>query len=108
MYGVLVWVNNNSFPYFSYVFMKNPRDLEKYFKGVANHRRIGILNLVDQNPNITVEGISEKLECDFQVAAVHTQKLSRFGLINKKYIGRSVGHAISPYGKKFLAFIQSL
>ncbi len=88
--------------------MKNGRDLEKYFKGVANHRRIDILNLISQIPNITVEGIAGNLDCDFQVVAVHTQKLSRVGLVDKKYIGRSVGHTLSPYGKKFLAFIRTL
>lgn len=88
--------------------MKNGRELEKYFKGVANHRRIDILNLVSQVPNITVEKIAENLDCDFQVVAVHAQKLSRVGLIDKKYIGRSVGHTVSPYGKKFLTFIHTL
>ncbi len=88
--------------------MKNGRELEKYFKGVANHRRIDILHLVSQAPNITVEKIAGGLDCDFQVIAVHTQKLARTGLIDKKYIGRSVGHTISPYGIKFLKFIQTL
>ncbi len=82
--------------------------MEKYFKGVANHRRIDILDLVFRVPNITVEGIAEKLDCNFQVVAVHAQKLSRVGLVDKKYIGRAVGHTISPYGKKFLRFINTL
>lgn len=88
--------------------MKNSRDLEKYFKGAANHRRIDILNLISQVPNITVEKIAESLDCDFQVIAVHAQKLSRFGLVDKKYIGRAVGHNLSPYGEKFLKFIYTL
>ncbi len=88
--------------------MKNGKELEKYFKGAANHRRIDILILISQFPNITVDGISEKLDCDFQVVAVHTQKLSRFGLVDKKYVGRSVGHTLSPYGKKFLVFLKTL
>ena len=88
--------------------MKKGWELEKYFKGLANHRRIDILVLISQIPNITVEKISEALNCDFQVVAVHTQKLARFGLVDKKYKGRGVGHTISPYGKKFLSFMQGL
>jgi predicted transcriptional regulator len=88
--------------------MKNGKQLETYFKGAANHRRIDILCVVFQIPNITVEGIAEKLNCDFQVVAVHTQKLSRAGLIYKKYIGRAVAHTISPYGKKFMALMKAL
>ena len=88
--------------------MKQAKVLEKYFKGAANHRRIDILNLIFDAPGITVEGIAEKLACDFQVVSVHARKLYQVGLIDKKYVGRAVGHTLSPYGHKFIRFIKTL
>ena len=45
--------------------MKTSKQLERYFKGVANHRRIDILLLVEKSNDITVNGITEKLEANF-------------------------------------------
>ncbi|HVU80188.1 MAG TPA: helix-turn-helix transcriptional regulator [Candidatus Paceibacterota bacterium] len=86
---------------------KTPKQLERYLKGVANHRRIQILFLVAEKGGITVEKISEALECNFKTVSVHTLKLVQAGLLNKKYIGRSVTHELSPYGKTIVRFIQS-
>lgn len=86
--------------------MKNSKQIERHFKGLANHRRLDILILVHKNPGINVDGISEKINCSFANASSHTHKLVNAGLLNKKYIGRAVSHTLSPYGKKFLSFIE--
>jgi predicted transcriptional regulator len=88
--------------------MKTGKDLEKYFKGLANHRRIDILIFVAKNPRVTVEYIAEALGCNFQTIAVHLQKLTRSDFIEKKYRGRAVQHTISDRGKKYLSFISTL
>ena len=87
--------------------MKTSKQLEKYFKGAANYRRLDILILVDKNPGITVAGIAEKLDVQFSTIAVHAQKLMQVGLLEKTYVGRAVAHKLSPYGKKFLAFAET-
>lgn len=87
--------------------MKNSKKLEVHFKGLANHRRLDILMLVSKNHGITLDGIAEKLDCHLTTVSVHTHKLVRAGLLNKKYIGRAVSHTLSPYGKKFLSFIKT-
>jgi len=86
---------------------KTPKQLERYFKGVANHRRIEILKLIAKNEGITVEGICQKLDVNFKTISEHTRRLVQAGLVNKKYIGRQVSHFLSPYGRRFLKFINS-
>ena len=87
--------------------MKTSKQLERHLKGLANHRRLDILFLINRSPGLTLENISEKLECGFATLSVHTQKLVQAGLLEKKYVGRTVSHTLSPYGKKFLKFIAT-
>jgi DNA-binding transcriptional ArsR family regulator len=87
--------------------MKKPKQLERYFKGTANHWRISILLLVDKNPGLSVEAINEILDGNFKTISQHTRVLVRAGFLNKKYQGRNVIHFLSPYGKKFVEFIKS-
>lgn len=84
---------------------KTVKQFERHFKGVANHRRIAILLLVSKNPNITLEAISESLDCNMKTISEHTRRLVQAGLLNKEYRGRKVEHKVSPYGKIFCDFI---
>ena len=87
--------------------MKTPKQLERYFKGAANHRRIAILVLVDKHEGITLEGLTEQLGANFKTVSQHTRSLMNAGLLNKTYQGREVSHSLSPYGKAFLRFIKT-
>ncbi len=86
---------------------KTAKQLERHFKGVANHRRLDILLLVKNSPGITVEGIAEMLGVNIKTISEHTRKLSHAGLVNKKYKGREVTHTLSPYGNIFTKFIET-
>jgi DNA-binding MarR family transcriptional regulator len=85
---------------------KTSKQLERHFKGVANHRRIAILGLVAKNPGITLEEIAESLDCNIKTISEHTRRLVQAGLLNKSYKGRKVEHKVSPYGMKFFNFID--
>jgi len=87
--------------------MKTAKQLERHFKGAANHRRIEILLLLAKQEMIPLEGIAEKLNCNIKTISEHTRRLVQAGLINKKYQGRLVTHSLSPYGKKFVKFIET-
>jgi DNA-binding MarR family transcriptional regulator len=87
--------------------MKTAKQLERYFKGAANHWRIEILALLEKHGGISAEGISKELGCDIKTISQHTIRLVNSGLLNKKYRGRVVEHELSPYGKRFLAFIKT-
>jgi len=87
---------------------KTPEQLERNFKGVANHRRIEVLLLVAREDNITLIGMARALKCNFKTLSEHTRKLVHAGLLNKKNLGDgTVRHSLSPYGKKFVKFIES-
>ncbi len=87
--------------------MKTAKQMERHFKGIANHWRIDILLLVNKSPEITLDGIVGELKGNFKTISEHTRKLVQAGLLNKKYLGRNVTHSLSPYGKKLTDFIKS-
>jgi len=86
--------------------MKNPKQLERYCKGVANHWRIAILALVGKYDGMTAEQIADELGGSIKTISQHTKVLVNAGLLNKSYVGRSVSHSLSPYGKRFLRFLR--
>jgi len=87
--------------------VKTPKQLERYFKGAANHWRIAILLAVHKQEGITVEQMTAALKGNIKTISQHTRALVHAGLLNKKYAGRHVGHSLSPYGQRFISFIKS-
>jgi len=87
--------------------MKTAKQMERHFKGLANHWRISILILVGKKSGITLDGIVGELNANFKTISEHTRKLVQSGLLNKKYQGRNVVHSLSPYGEKLVEFIKS-
>ena len=87
--------------------MKTAKQLERYFKGSANHHRINILFLVSKSDGVTLEDISTDLNTSLKTISGHTHKLVNAGLLNKKYQGRNVIHSLSPYGERFVFFLKS-
>ncbi|OGD67560.1 hypothetical protein A3F08_00785 [Candidatus Berkelbacteria bacterium RIFCSPHIGHO2_12_FULL_36_9] len=88
--------------------MKNKRELEKIFKGVANHRRVEILLLLEKTPGLSVIEISYQLKVDYKTIAEHIRKLHIAGLIFKTNKGSSVANTISPLGQSILVFCRTL
>ncbi len=97
LYGVLYNIDT----------VKTGKQLERYFKGAANHMRLDIMNVVNKNEGITLEEITEILDHNMKTISAHTRSLLHAGLLNKKYEGRHVVHFLSPYGKRFIEFIKS-
>lgn len=87
--------------------MKKAKQLERYFKGAANHRRLDVLFLLDKKDGMTLETIARALDCNLKTVSVHTQRLVHAGLANKRYKGREVEHSLSPYGKRFVQFAKT-
>ena len=87
--------------------IKTSKQLERHFKGIANHHRINILILVQSLPGITLDDIASKLQRNFKTISEHTIKLTRAGLLNKKYRGHKVEHYLSPYGQKMIKLINT-
>ncbi|MCX6765759.1 MAG: winged helix-turn-helix domain-containing protein [Candidatus Moranbacteria bacterium] len=87
--------------------IKTAKQMERHLKGMANHHRIDILLLIDEQKDITLDNIVKKLKANEKTISEHTRRLYQAGLINKKYRGNFVEHALSPYGKMFVRFLKT-
>ncbi len=87
--------------------VKTAKQMERHLKGMANHHRIEILLFIASNDGATLDDIVTALGANEKTLGEHTRRLSVAGLVNKKYRGKFVEHALSPYGKTFVRFLQS-
>ncbi len=87
---------------------KRYRDLERVLKGIASHRRIQIVDLLDKQAELSVMQIAEHLSLDFRTASEHLRKLTIAGLVMKRPDGSSVRHALTSRGKEILMFCRTL
>ena len=80
--------------------------IERLVKGFANHRRIEILFLLEKEPELSVDEISERLKVNFNTISDHIRKLAQSGLVMKRSDGKSIRHALSDKGKAILSFCK--
>jgi len=84
------------------------RYIERILKGVANHNRLKILELLDLHPELSVMDISDKLKIGYENASDHIRKMTIAGLVMKRSNGPSVLHKITTRGKAILVFCKRL
>lgn len=84
------------------------RHLERVVRGFSNHRRIQILELLSNSPELSVIEISEKLKINFKTASEHIRRLAITGLVLKRNQGAAVRHKLSPPGVSILKFLRTL
>ncbi len=82
--------------------------LERIIKGFANHRRIQILDLLSNDPELSVNDISEKLNIGYENASDHIRKMAIAGLVLKRNDGSAVRHKLTPRAKSILVFCKRL
>ena len=87
--------------------LKTAKQMERHLKGMANHHRIEILLFIAGNDGATLDDIVTALGANEKTLGEHTRRLFVAGLVNKKYRGKFVEHALSPYGKTFADFLQA-
>ena len=87
---------------------KSYYQLERIVKGVANHRRIEILELLIKSPELSVVDISEKLNVNFKTISEHIKRLATAGFVLKRSEGSSVRHKITARGLAILKFLRTL
>ena len=86
--------------------VKTAKQMERHLKGIANHHRIEILLFIAGNDGATLNDIVTSLNANEKTLGEHTRRLSVAGLVNKKYRGKFVEHALSPYGEAFVGFLR--
>ena len=84
------------------------RQLERVVKGFANHRRLDILELLQQRPELSVEEVAERLAIGYENASDHIRKLAIAGLVMKRYDNKCVRHKLTPRAKVILTFCKTL
>ncbi len=84
------------------------RQLERTVRGFSNHRRIQILELLSNKPELSVLEISEKLKINYKTASEHIRRLAISGLVLKRNQEVNVRHKLSPIGKLILIFLRKL
>ena len=84
------------------------RQLERILKGVASHRRLHILDLLQREPELSVEDISQKLHIGYQNASDHVRKLAIAGLVMKRNEGSAVRHKLTARAESMLVFCKRL
>ncbi len=87
---------------------KTYRELERITKGVANHRRLQILELLGKEPELSVIEISEKLKSEFKNISAHINKMAIAGLVMKRNDNKSVRHKLTNRGVVILKFVRML
>ena len=92
----------------AYIKMRKPRQLERFVRGFANHRRIEIMELLDKSPELSVVEISDILKINYKTGADHVRRLAITGIIMKRNDNNSVRHALTQDGKSVLKFLRSL
>lgn len=87
---------------------KTYKQLERLVRGFSNHRRIEILELLKNSPELSVEEISEYLHINFKTASEHTRRLAIAGLVLKRNEGNCVRHKITSNAHTILKFLRTL
>ena len=77
-------------------------------RGFSNHRRIEMLNLVENNPELSVEEISRKLNINYKTTADHLRRLTIAGLLLKRSDSVSIRHKLTSRANHVLKFLRTL
>ena len=84
------------------------KKLERIIKGVANHRRLQILELLEKKPELSVQEISERLKSEMKNISAHVGKMAVAGLLIKRSDSKSVRHKLTNRGINILKFVRML
>jgi len=82
--------------------------LEIALKGAANHHRINVLLQLKNQPDMSVEELSETCHVAYKTLSVHLRRLKNAGLITKKKFGRRVEHKLTDRGICVADFLRTL
>ena len=77
-------------------------------KGFANHRRVQIMELLYEEPELSVNDVTEKLRIGYENVSDHIRKLAIAGLVMKRSDGTSVRHKLTPRAESILVFCKRL
>ena len=86
----------------------NYRRLERIIKGFANHRRLEILALLRNKPELSVEDVARDLNLGYENASDHLRRMAIADLVLKRNDGPSVRHKLTQRALSILVFCKTL
>ncbi|MBM4034413.1 MAG: winged helix-turn-helix transcriptional regulator [Planctomycetes bacterium] len=87
---------------------KEERQLERIIKGFANHRRIEMMRLLQQRPDLSLLEVCKSLRIGIKTGSEHMRRLALAGLVAKRNDWRWVRHRLTQRGVDILAFLRTL
>ncbi len=87
---------------------KNFKQLERIVRGFSNHRRIRMLEVLDNRPELDLRTLAQACGTHIKTASEHARRLAVAGLILKRAKGTRVLHALSDRGRQILIFLRTL
>lgn len=84
------------------------KKVERIVKGFSNHRRLQILDLLDREPELSVQEISDRVKSEMKNISAHITKLAVAGLLMKRSDSKSVRHKLTKRGNVILKFVRML
>lgn len=84
------------------------KKLEKVARGFSNHRRIQIMGLLAEQPQLSVFEVADALNVNFKTISEHLRRLTIAGLVAKRNVGSEVEHTLSERGRIILKFLRTL
>jgi len=86
----------------------SPKELEKIVRGFSSHRRIQVLELLDQSDEaMSLNEIADACRVGITPLAEHVRRLAVAGFITKTRRNREILHDVTPQGKKIIAFLRT-
>ena len=88
--------------------VKTYRELERIVRGFANHRRIQILEMLQKQPEMSVDEIAAFLVISYKTVSAHVHRLAVGGLVLKRNQDVSVRHRLTERAEAILKFLRIL
>lgn len=84
------------------------KQLEAIIRGFANHHRIAMLELLADQPGLTLDACARALHMNVKTASEHLRRLSLADMVDKAQDGREVHHTLTERGRAAVAFIEAM
>lgn len=82
--------------------------MERIVKGFANHRRLSMMELLQKEPELSLQDIAIKLKINIKTASDHLRRLELGGIVLKRNRANNVLHKLSTRGEAILEFLRKL
>ena len=86
----------------------NERELEKYFKALANQRRLAIVKYLKRKKEASVGGIAKEIQISLRATSKHLSILFSVDLVEKEQRSLQIFYSLSANQKSIVKTILSI